>query len=132
MIDTRRAHQMTKMAMFEEKESESIRAASNHSKKDYVGFWTVIYAVSAVMFYLLYCVVGISLMIAVHTRGVPTIAWIVFAVLATSGFVFHTYFYVKSGKKKASDRYDEGKKKSDYMTEQYSVLDDMYNIGSSN
>lgn len=126
MIDTRRAHQMTKMAMFEKREEDKIRIADNYSKKNYVSLWTVIYVVAAVLFYIMYCVVGISAMIAIYTRSVPTGAWIVFGVVATSGFVFHTYFYIKSGKKKAMERYDDSKTKRDYMTEQYKVLDNIY------
>ena len=126
MIDTRRAHQMTKMAMFEKREEDKIRIADNYSKKNYVSLWTVIYVVAAVLFYMMYCVVGISAMIAIYTRSVPTGAWIVFGVVATSGFVFHTYFYIKSGKKKAMERYDDSKTKCDYMTEQYKVLDNIY------
>ncbi|HAQ52678.1 MAG TPA: hypothetical protein DCR12_07945 [Lachnospiraceae bacterium] len=126
MIDTRRAHQMTKMAMFEKREEDKIRIADNYSKKNYVSLWTVIYVVAAVLFYIMYCIVGISAMIAIYTRSVPTGAWIVFGVVATSGFVFHTYFYIKSGKKKAMERYDDSKTKRDYMTEQYKVLDNIY------
>lgn len=131
MIDTRRAHQMTKMAMFEKKEEDKIRIADNYSRKNYISLWTVIYAVAAVLFYMIYCIVGVSVMIAVHTSGVPTSAWIIFGVVATSGFVFHTYFYIKSGKKKAEERYDDSKEKSDYMTKQYKVLDDIYNENSN-
>lgn len=130
MIDTRRAHQMTKMAMFEKREEDKIRIADNYSRKNYVSLWTVIYGVAAVLFYIMYCIVGVSIMIAVYTSGVPASAWIVFAVVATSGFVFHTYFYVKSGKKKAIERYDDSKAKCDYMTKQYKVLDNIYNENS--
>ena len=126
MIDTRRAHQMTKMAMFEREESDNIRIVKNHSRKGYLALWTMIYSVAAVLVYLLYTFIGIAIMIAVHEKGVPSIAWIVFAVVFTSGFVFHTYYLVKSGRKKAAKRYDASNEKNEHILEQYKVLDDLY------
>ena len=130
MIDTRRAHHMTKMAMFEKKEEDKIRIADNYSKKNYISLWTVIYAVAAVLFYLMYCIVGVLIVIAVHTGSIPTITWILFGVVATSGFVFHTYFYIKSGRKKAEERYDDSKSKCDYIMQQYRELDSIYDESS--
>ena len=126
MIDTRRAHQMTKMAMFEREESDSIRIVKNHNRKEYVGFWTVIYSVGSVLSCLLYTFIGIAIMMAIFRNGVPSIAWIIFAVVFTSGFVFHTYYFVRNGRKKAKKRYDESNKKSEDIVEQYKKLDDLY------
>lgn len=130
MIDTRRAHHMTKMAMFEKKEEDKIRIADNYSKKNYVSLWTVIYAVAAVLFYLMYCIVGVLIVVAVHTGSVPAITWILFIVVATSGFVFHTYFYIKNGRKKAKERYDDSKSKRDFIMQQYKELDSIYEESS--
>lgn len=126
MIDTRRAHQMTKMAMFEREQSDSIRIVQNHNKKGYIGFWTMIYSVSSVLVYLLYTFIGMAIMIAFFENGVPSIAWIVFAVVFTSGFVFHTYFCVKNGRKRAAERYDKSHEKNEYIMQQYKILDELY------
>ena len=131
MIDTRRAHQMTKMAMFEREESDNIRIVKNHTRKGYIFFWTMIYSVASILVYLLYILIGISIMIAIFENRVPSIAWIIFAVVFTSGFVFHTYYLVKAGRKKAAKRYDESDKKNEFMTEQYRILDDLYKTSES-
>ncbi|MCR4611556.1 MAG: hypothetical protein K5644_06630 [Lachnospiraceae bacterium] len=126
MIDTRRTRQMTKMAIYESHHSEDYKTTVRHDKKEYVGLWSIIYTIAAVLLGLLYIFAAWYIIITLNPDGIGTIWWILFGVVSIVGFVCHIYFYVKISRKKAEARYDKSKQQSDYIEEQYKILEEMY------
>ena len=126
MIDTRRTRQMTKMAVFEKREAGDYERIARHDKKNFVGLWTAAYAILSCLVGAFYVAVAWFVILALNPEGASVLTWILFGVIATVGFVMHTYFYVRFGRRRVTARYDESRKKSDYIEEQYKILEEMY------
>ena len=126
MIDTRRTRQMTRMALYEQRETEDYRLVARHDKKSYVRLWTFVCAVLSIIVSLFYIVGMLCLIFALHPEGISTIVWILFGVISVIALICHVYLYVKYGKIRDDKRYDRCKQKNDYMEDQYKILDEMY------
>ena len=126
MIDTRRTRQMTKMAIFEKEKSDDYETTARHDRRAYIATWTAVYVIGAVIVGLLYVLAALYIILSFNSEGVGAVAWILFGVAAVIGFVSHTFFYVRQARRRVMARYDDNKKKSDYIEEQYKVLEAMY------
>ena len=122
---------MTKMAIYEkriaeENITEDYESIAGHDRAAYVGIWTAVYAILSVVIGLFYVMVGLYIILVLNPSGVSTLTWILFGVGSVILLVCHIYFYVRYGRRRVQDRYDRNKAKSDYLEEQYKILNAMY------
>lgn len=125
MLNTKRVHQMSKIALYEKKEAKAL-LVNKKSEKDYVAFWTIACALGGSLAYFTIAFVVIVCLATVIDVKIPIIAIIFIIIGLLLGYVFHMFFYLRIARAKARNDYRDGLKKQEELTKQYQVLDEMY------
>lgn len=126
MLNEERVKQMTKIAMFEEREKRNILPMMHYGKRDYLTLHMILYFLAGTLFYfLLYGGIAL-LMIWFVVPNLSTMMLILGVVLGILGYITYLYFYLRLMYRKAQKRYRKGRQKIKKLAAEYRILEEMY------
>ena len=126
MLNEERVKQMTKIAMFEQREKRDILPMMHYGKRDYLALHLILCFLAGTVFYLLLYGGIVMLLIWVVIPNLSTMTLILGAVLGILGYIVYLYIYLRLMYQKAQKRYREGRQKIKKLAAEYRVLEEMY------
>ncbi len=128
MINEERVKQMTKMAMFEEKQGRKYQIALHYSKKDFVTLNSLIGLAAGTLFFML--AYGILTM-TLFSTVINNLSYGVVVILILVGLVLYTgyiYLYLRAIRRYAGKQYRESKELLKSIQKDYQKLEEMYEL----
>ena len=126
MLNEERVKQMTKIAMFEQREKRDILPMMHYGKRDYLALHLILFFLAGTVFYLLLYGGIVMLLIWFVIPNLSTMTLILGAVLGILGYIVYLYIYLRLMYQKAQKRYREGRQKIKKLAAEYRVLEEMY------
>ena len=126
MLNEERVKQMTKIAMFEQREKRDILPMMHYGKRDYLALHLILCFLAGTVFYLLLYGGIVMLLIWFVIPNLSTMTLILGAVLGILGYIVYLYIYLRLMYQKAQKRYREGRQKIKKLAAEYRVLEEMY------
>lgn len=126
MLNESRVRQMTKMAMFEEKQGRRYQPILHYSKRDFLTLNQIIGIVVGTLFYVFVYGIILAALLATVVGNLHYLTVIVIILAGVLLYVGYMYFYLHRVKKYALQRYEEGQQLIKQLQDDYDILEEMY------
>ena len=121
MLNEERVKHMTRMAMVEEKENRKLRPVLYYSKKDYLSLCTIGGVFAGTLVYGILYVGAVAILFGTFFVNLS-----LGILLGLVLYVLYLYYYLRSVRRRARKRYDEGAALVRQLRRDYRILNEMY------
>ena len=132
MLSEERVKHMTKMALFEKKESRKIQPVMKYNKKDYMGLCVIVNIFLGTALYLMIIGIVVTALYSTVFTNLHLFGLVLGIVLGMLLYVVFIFFYLRAVRKRASKRYNEGLRVAKELRKDYHTLQKMYEEEESN
>ena len=108
MINEDRVRQMTKLAMFEEKQQRKYQPMLHYNKKDYLTLKSMGAFIAGSLFYLLAFMLLCAVLFATSIDNLHYVTIVIILVGGLALYIIYLYFYIRSVRKRGSKEYNQG------------------------
>ena len=126
MLNEERVKQMTKIAMFEQREKRDLLPMMHYGKRDYLTLHIILCFLAGTVFYLLLYGGAAVLLIWFVIPNLSTMLLILGVIIGILGYITYLYFYLRLMYQKAQKRYRKGRQKIKKLAAEYRILEEMY------